>query len=105
MGNRAEGTAVVAAVLHLQVGTGAFVVRSEPYGIKHRRGQQFGVSEDVGDENLGWRFRRQARNRNEVRARRNACNGVMPTRTDYDFRQLMLVGIADHAAYSRKGRN
>ena len=45
VGDHAEGAAVVAAVLHFQVGTGALVG-----GVEDRGGLQFGVGEDVGDE-------------------------------------------------------
>src|SRR5579863_2392796 len=43
-GNHAKGATIVAAVLHFEIGTGALVG-----GIEDGRGQQFGVSEDVGD--------------------------------------------------------
>jgi hypothetical protein len=36
---------------------------------------------------------------------RNARDLIVPAGTDYDFRQLTFVGIADHAAYSRKRCN
>ena len=42
--NDAERAAVVAAILNFEIGTGALV-----RGIEYRRGQQFSVSEDVGN--------------------------------------------------------
>ncbi len=45
VGNHAERAAVVAAVLHLQVGTSALVG-----GVEDRRGLEFGMGEDVGNE-------------------------------------------------------
>ena len=46
IGNDAEGAAVVASILDFEIGAGALVG-----GVENRRGQQFGVGEDVGNEN------------------------------------------------------
>ena len=48
--DHAEGAAVIATILHLEVGAGALVG-----GIENRRGQQFRVSKNVGDKD--WAFR------------------------------------------------
>ena len=50
-GDYAEGTAVVASILHFEVGTSA--VLKMVGGFEDGRGQQFGVGEDVGDEEAG----------------------------------------------------
>ena len=49
--DHAKRAAIVAAVLHLEVGASAFVG-----GIEDRRGQKFRVSENVGNEDRGSRL-------------------------------------------------
>ena len=51
--NHAERAAVVASVLHFEVGAGAIIFVSAG-GIEHGGGEQFGVGEDVGDEEAGF---------------------------------------------------
>ena len=50
-GDYAEGAAVVAAVLHFEVGAGAGILRKLANGFEDGGGEQFGVGEDVGDKN------------------------------------------------------
>jgi len=124
VGNHAEGTAVVAAVLNFQVGAGAFIG-----GIEDGSSQEFGVSEDIGDENrpfvarrwslaIGLRkFRRPChRIKRNKRARRlnrraaldrTAVGGcphmiVLSGARQRDLRQLMLVRVADDMSYARQ---
>src|SRR5271157_3513927 len=53
VGNYAEGTAVIASVLDFQVGAGALISR-----VEDGSGQEFGVGEDVGDEDGSFVVRR-----------------------------------------------
>src|SRR6202042_2848814 len=57
VGDYAEGTAVVASILNFEVGSGSLAVMSIAERIEYRSGQQFGVSENIGNEDAGFGFR------------------------------------------------
>src|SRR5208282_6581134 len=90
IGNHAERAAVVASVLHFEVGTRALIC-----GIEDGSGYQLGVSEDVGniDRVLSSQFSvlSQIPQRNKVWARLLEW----PLWRQRKLRQLVLVRVAD----------
>ncbi len=104
VGDHAERAAVVASVLHLEVGSGLLVV-----GIKYRRGQQFGVCKDIVHHdrrpaNGGLALTNQGIHGNKRAQRdqiRRHCIGRNRIRRDQpagggQFAEAMLVRVAHH---------
>ena len=107
VGDHAERAAVVASVLHFQVGAGAFVG-----SVEYRRSLQFGVGEYVGDEDRASGLRRrtsaircQLRERDEA-GLPGSGSEVRRLKSDpSDFCQLMFVRVADDLAHAGQSRD
>jgi len=98
----AKGASIVAAVLHFEVGAGT-LVRS----VEDRGGLQFGVGEDIGDEDwtsgVGPRtsvIRREPRERNKagLGCPSSAVRGLRSEQNH--FSKAMLVRVSDYGTYA-----
>src|SRR5882724_5184333 len=85
VGYDTEGTAVIAAILNFEVGASTFV-RS----IEHGSREQFGVGEDVRNEDRASALRREGGNRDEV-----------VDLSGYSRRLLLVYGTAEAVPFPR----
>jgi len=101
IGDHTERAAIIATVLHLEVGAGTLVG-----GVEDRGGKQFGVGEDVGDEDWLLAVGRYAlANRGELTKRHKSVSARNVHLLQNDLGQLMLVRIADDQVHSCQRRD
>ena len=100
VGNDTEGAAVVASILYFEVRARALVG-----GIEDRRGQQFRVGENVGNEKRPvFDLRSLGIGGESVERYKRGLPGSSRISQD-NFGELMLVGVADDQIHARQCRN